>query len=274
MKRVIQNDDNEEKNTDNTQTIDSENDITIVESMTYILCHSEERIEKDRAIRQVQESKLLIDLEKLAKRVQTGKLKNLVKIGEAIGRLKERYPRVARYYDIIYDNSSSKVCWILDNDKYEKARALDGTYLLKTERDDLSAEEVWLLYSLLTRAENAFRCMKSPLAERPIFHHLEHRVETHIFLCLLAYHLLVAIEKTLLDQEVHTSWATVREQLASHQICTIVLPTDTGETLRIRRASTPEQNHREYYRLLNIPAQIIKPKKTWEKEDNETKPSD
>ena len=42
--------------------------------------------------------------------------------------------------------------------------------------------------------------MKSPLMERPIFHHLEHRVQTHIFLCVLAYHLLVAIEKRFLDQ--------------------------------------------------------------------------
>ena len=40
--------------------------------------------------------------------------------------------------------------------------------------------------------------------ERPIFHHLEHRVQTHIFLCVLAYHLLVAIEKRCLDQGVHT----------------------------------------------------------------------
>jgi len=41
----------------------------------------------------------------------------------------------------------------------------------------------------------------------------EPRVETHIFLCVLAYHLLVAIEKTLLDRGVHASWAAVRDTL-------------------------------------------------------------
>jgi hypothetical protein len=46
--------------------------------------------------------------------------------------------------------------------------------------------ELWRIYVLLTRAENAFRDMKSPLAERPIFHQLERRVESHIFLCVLA----------------------------------------------------------------------------------------
>ena len=50
--------------------------------------------------------------------------------------------------------------------------------------------------------------MKSPLAERPIFHQVQRRVETHIFLCVLAYHLLVAIEKTLFDQGVHDALAT------------------------------------------------------------------
>src|SRR5262249_59808071 len=80
---------------------------------------------------------------------------------------------------------------------------------------------------------------KSPLAERPIWHHLEQRTDTHIFLCVLAYHLLISIEKTLLDNGVHTSWATVRDILKTHQICTVVLPTDDGSCLRIRKAATP-----------------------------------
>ena len=85
--------------------------------------------------------------------------------------------------------------------------------------------------------------MKSPLAERPIFHQVQRRVETQIFLCVLAQYLLVAIENTRLDQGVHTSWASVRDSLATHHIVTIVLPTDTGATLRIRKGSTPESEH-------------------------------
>jgi len=62
-------------------------------------------------------------------------------------------------------------------------------------------------------------------------HHLEHRVESHIFLCVLAYHLLVAIQTTLQRQEIHTSWATVRDLLATHQIATIILPTGQNGVL-------------------------------------------
>jgi hypothetical protein len=109
--------------------------------------------------------------------------------------------------------------------------------------------------------------MKSPLAERPIFHHLERRVETHIFLCILAYHLLVSIEKTLRDRGGRSSWATVREALKTHQICTVVLPTDTGFVLRIRKASTPEPQHKQLYELLGVPTEIIRPKKMWSDPD-------
>ena len=98
---------------------------------------------------------------------------------------------------------------------------------------------------------------------RPIFHHLEHRSDTHIFVCLLAYHLLTAIEKTLLDQGIHTSWASVRNTLKTHQVCTVVLPTDNGSCLRIRKAATPESDVEQIYRNLAVPSQVIAPKHTW-----------
>lgn len=230
---------------------------------TLVLCLSSERKEKDRAIREKQEGRFLADVGKLQERVRSGGLVKPVKIGEAIGRVKERYPRVARYYALEYDPETKKLTCNLHRAKRSKAEKLDGSYILKSDRDDLSADETWRFYMLLTRAENAFRSMKSPLLMRPIHHQREERVETHIFLSVLAYHLLVAIEKTLLDQEVHTSWATVRETLKTHQVCTVVLPADGGSVLRIRRASTPEPQHIELYELLRVPTKIMAPRRTW-----------
>jgi transposase len=230
---------------------------------TIVLCHSAARIDKDRAIREKQEARLIDDLDRLTRRIADGKLVKPLAIGKAIGRLQERYPRVARYWRIDYCAETKRFTAEPDEAARAKAAALDGCYILKTDRDDLDAAEAWRTYMLLTRVENAFRTLKSPLAERPIFHQLERRVETHIFLCLLAYHLLVAIEKTLLDQAVHTSWTTIRDRLASHQIATVVLPTTSGATLRIRQASTPEPEHREIYRLLNVTEQPMAPKRTW-----------
>jgi len=229
----------------------------------YVLCRSEGRKAKDQAIRLKQEKRLLADLARLQKRIDAGRLKRPDKIHEALGRLKERYPRVARYWLMSYQEDPPKLGWQEDNDKKQRAIRLDGAYLLKTDRKDLSAEEAWRLYILLTRVEDAFRDMKSPLSERPIFHHLQHRVETHIFLCVLAYHLLVAVEKSFLDQGIHTSWATLREQLRTHQVVTAVLPTTDGNLLKIRRATTPEPQHRLIYQVLGIPEEVMAPVKTW-----------
>jgi transposase len=202
-------------------------------------------------------------LTKLQARVAGRRLRAPAKIHEALGRLKERYPRVARYYALAYDDATRAVTWTTHPELLTRAEQLDGAYLLRTDRQDLSEEEIWRLYMLLTRVEAAFRAMKSPLMERPIFHHLEHRVQTHIFLCVLAYHLLVAIEKRFLDHDVHTSWATLREQLSTHHVLTVVLPSTNGHTLRIRKNSTPEAIHRELYRILQIPSEVMKPVKIW-----------
>jgi transposase len=229
----------------------------------YLLCLSEEREEKDRAIRETHERRLRKDLERLKARIEKGQLSKPEKIHQAIGRLRERYPRVARYYRIAYQAEQKSLRWEEDGDKRAIAAKLDGGYVLKTDRQDLTADEIWRAYILLTRVEAAFRAMKSPLLERPIFHHLEKRTQTHIFLCVLAYHLLVAMEKRFLDRGVHTSWWTLRQQLSTHQVITVVLPTKDGRVLKIRKGTNPEAIHREIYSTLKIPVEVMQPVKTW-----------
>ena len=233
--------------------------------IVYLLCRSEGRKEKDRAIREKQEAKLIADLNRLQQRVAKGGLKKESKIQRAIGRLLERYPRVVRYHEISYDAVHKNLSWSELADKKATAKKLDGSYVLKTDRQDLTADEIWRTYILLTRVEDAFRDIKTPLMERPIFHHLQNRTQTHIFLCVLAYHLLAAIEHRFLQAGVHTSWGTIRDQLRTHQVITIVLPEDhQGRVLTIRKATTPEPEHRQIYATLGITAEVMRPLKSWQ----------
>jgi len=233
----------------------------LADAEVHVLCLSEQRKEKDRAIRELQEKRLLADLESMSRGIAKRKKKprSEAEVNQAIGRLRGRYSRVGRYYQIRYEAERRALIWEADGESKRRAERLDGSYVLKTDRRDLTKEEIWRHYLLLTRVESAFRAMKSPLMERPIFHHLAHRVETHIFLCVLAYHLLATVEKTFLDQGVHTSWATLREQLASHQVVTVVLPTSDGQEIRIRKATTAEPEHKAIYQVLRIPEIIIEP---------------
>ena len=73
----------------------------------------------------------------------------------------------------------------------------------------------------------------------------------------------MAVEKTLRDAGLYTSWGTVREELATHQVVTVNLPTSDGNVLSIRRATAPEATHKNLYTLLGIPSDIIKPVRTF-----------
>ena len=174
-------------------------------------------------------------------------------------RIKSRSLRKNAQVRLAYDEQQCQLSCREDLQRKQKAESLDGSYLLKSSRNDLSAEDIWRTYLLLTRVEAAFRAMKSPLCERPIFHHLERRVETHIFLCVLAYHLLVCIERAFLDQGIHTSWETLRRQLSTHQVVTVRIPIADGRLLYIRRDTRPEPIHCDIYRVLRIPERIVPP---------------
>jgi len=228
----------------------------------YVLCLSEGRQAKDRAIRQKHQQRLLADLERLQRGAAAGRLDRDT-IHQRLGRLQERYPRVFRYTDVEVHEQSCALTYSINRTRQELAEQLDGSYMLRTDRLDMDGEQAWRTYMLLTRVEAAFRDLKTPLAERPIFHQLEHRVEAHIFLCVLAYHLLVAIENTLRETDDHRSWATIREVLRTHQTLTTVLPTTNGKELHVRNASTPEPTHRAIYKSLAVPARIMRPRRTW-----------
>ena len=110
-----------------------------------VLCTSSERTAKDRAIRETKEQRFLAALARLQRRIAAGRLKRPVAIGEAIGRLKQRYPRVARYHTITFDPATAKLSHEPNAEKRAKAELLDGSYLLRTDRTDLSAREAWLM---------------------------------------------------------------------------------------------------------------------------------
>jgi len=180
---------------------------------------------------------------------------------ERIGRLRERYSRAARYYGM--ERQDGILAWPVKEDKRARAEELDGAYFLKTSRKDMEPEEIWRTYMVLTRVESAFRDLKGTLDMRPVYHRKETRVETHIFLCVLAYHLQAAIEHLLQQAGDHTSWETLRKELSTHHVATVVMPTEDGRKLAIRRGSIPESRPREIYRLLGIAGEPMKPIRTW-----------
>jgi len=116
----------------------------------------------------------------------------------------------------------------------------------------LEQAEIWNLYVMLTRIENAFRDLKSYLGLRPNYHQKEQRVDGHIFISILAYHLLHSIEHTLRQKGNHSRWATIRRLVSTHNYSTIQLPTTKGTVINVRKAGVPEAVHIDVYNKLGI----------------------
>jgi len=217
-----------------------------------ILCHTETREAKEKAIISQAEKRYLKDLEKLKVRLEKGRLKAKSKVQQVLGRLLERHPRVTRYYQVSFNEENFSLSWERLDEKYEASLKLSGSYYLRSSRKDLSDQEIWHLYITLTRVEAGFRTLKSELGLRPVYHHREDRCDSHIFITILAYRLLHWIEYNLQQQQEKRSWVTIRRLLRTHAYTTITLPSEDGKTLHLRIPGKPDLEQAQIYGLLGI----------------------
>jgi transposase len=219
-----------------------------------VLCYSEKRSEKEKSILSKAEKKYLQDMENLSKRLDAGRLKSLDTAERALGRIQERHPRVNRYYraKITKNEGCSHLALERLDKEYNNALQLCGGYYLRCSKRDFSAEEIWKIYMMLTRVETGFRTLKSDLGLRPIYHQKEERCESHIFITILAYHLLQWIEYSLKDRGEYMSWISVKRLLQTHAYTTITCPSKDGKVHHIRTPGTPDSAQSRIYNLLNI----------------------
>lgn len=282
------------------------------DDMVYLLCKSEGRKKKEESMRNSKEKKLEEELNKMSEQVKRNRSRDIAEIERQLGRLKERYRSVAKYYWFNYfpgefainypedkdinrrlrksldllltkftknelsfnqlkkaltvkENKypddycrieiklrEAKLSWGTIDEKEEKELQLEGNYLIKTNRKDLNEDKIWNTYIMLTRVEKAFRDLKSHLGLRPNYHQLEDRVDGHIFISILAYHLLHTIEYVLRQNKVSSSWSTVKRLVCTHNYSTTQLPTVKETTINLRQPGLPEAIHEKIYKFLGV----------------------
>jgi len=229
-----------------------------------LCCQSSARVRKEEAMRTRMQQRFEEGLAKLADGLTKPRgCKNYAKVMERLGRLRERYPTIAQFYDIQVeqgDGQVSSLTWKIAKPEQLKA-TFSGTYYLRCNRQDLSDEELWSLYMMLNQVEDAFRSLKSELGLRPVYHRLDRRLEGHLFISVLAYHLLAAIQRRLRAKGLSYRWQTIRSRLATQMRVTVAITNDKGERLYIRQTTDPEPFHLEIYRALNLPPKPLKTKR-------------
>jgi len=221
-----------------------------------MLCKSEGRQEKEQAIRSQAEQRLVEELDRLVERVRKRRLTEPKKMERAIGRVLAHHPRAARLYTVeVVESPSGAAAQIVYQCKHDLLQAdqeLFGCYVLRTDNEALADEELWQTYMVLSRAEDGFRALKSNLGLRPNRHHVEPRVDAHVFITILAYHLLRFLLFTLESKGGPRSWETLKRILATHCYTTIVLPTTRCGTVRTRKAGAPDEHQKAIYRHLGV----------------------
>jgi len=210
----------------------------------FILCRSEDRRQKEKAIAQRFEKRLEEGLISIEQSCAVRKHK-LVTIAKRLGRLLGRYSRAAGLFktDVIQGTDGrARLVWEKIEAWRDWATLSEGCYLLRTNITDWSGEDLWKAYMQLTDAEAAFRIHKSDLRIRPIWHQRQDRVEAHILVCFLAYVLWKTLGQLCRQKGLGNEPRRVIDELSQIRMVDVVLPTRSGIDIR-RRCITEPTDH-------------------------------
>ena len=153
-----------------------------------VVCRNPLMAERRAHTRQSLIEATLAELEKVRGLVAHNRLKGKEKIGVRVGRVVNKY-KMAKHIHLDIEENSFDYRVLEESVKAEAA--MDGLYVIRTSlaEDRMGAKDAVRHYKDLSKVERAFRSLKSiDLRVRPIYHHLEKRVRSHIFLCMLAYY--------------------------------------------------------------------------------------
>jgi transposase len=224
-----------------------------------LYCHSEAREQKEQAMQDKAKKRFEEALNSLHNGLsKKGTTKKVDLIQQRIGRLKQKYSRVAQHYCIDITENDGKAIGIVwkQNKKPGSQATHPGVYCLRSNRMDWDEIQLWKTYTMLTNLESVFKSLKSELGMRPVFHQKEKRIDAHIFITLLGYHLVHVLRMQLKTQGINDSWESLRCLMENRQRVTIKMKRDDGKTLHIRKTTRVEPHQAPILKALGLSSQI------------------
>src|SRR5271157_3525435 len=235
---------------------------------TYILCRTAGRKEKEKAIRNRFSNSMEEALKGLEKAIALGRLKDRNKMERRLGKIQARHPSVNDLYEVSLRDTAEgvRLSWEMRPDRKNWRESREGAYLLRTNLQADTAEQLWSKYMQLTEAEASFRALKSELSIRPLFHQLESRVKAHVMVAFLGYALWVTLKHLLkrraeiipqpsqsgVNDAQPLSAMKVLALLSTLQSADIVLPTTDGREIRLRRITEPTTEQKSLLQQLGL----------------------
>jgi transposase len=209
----------------------------------FILCRSQARAEKEKAMHARFEQRIETALQKMAASCQKRHL-SAGGMERRLGRLLGQNSRAAGLFEIQVSadaNGCAKLVWSKRQTWQDWARLSEGCYMLRSNVRDFTPPELWKAYIQLTQAEEAFRIQKGDLGIRPIWHQKPERVHAHILVCFLAYVLWKTLAGLCARAGLGDEPRQVLEEIARIRLADVILPTRNGPEIRLRCVATPTQ---------------------------------
>jgi transposase len=202
-----------------------------------------------------------------------GGTKRIDKVYERIGRLKQKYPSVHRYYDISLEDDGNGIATAIScsHKKGEDTEKKEGIYFLRTTMDETDEQTLWSIYNTIREIEYTFRVLKTDLDLRPIYHKNDDASMAHLHLGILAYWLVSTIRYQLKQKGYNHAWKEIVRIMNTQKCVTTIVENIKGETVSVRQCTEPSQKVKQVYDLMGyktvpfyrkksvvIPAEIFK----------------
>lgn len=196
-----------------------------------------------------------------------GGTKKAGKVYERIGRTKEKYPSVHHYYNIhlSIDEATHRVTdlqWEKDEQKHAEKQNSLGVYFLRTDMNMLDEVVVWNIYNTIREIESSFRCLKTDLDLRPIYHKNDNSTMAHLHLGILAYWLVNTMRHQFKAKGIHYSWKEIVRIGNTQKIITTTGQNTFDKTISVRKCSEPEEKLKQFFNILQIKHQPFRKRKS------------
>ena len=234
----------------------------------YLKVESHTKELKERSMNEQFQQRFEQGMQKIADSLtKKGGVKQADKVYERIGKLKQKYPSIARYYDIeviVQELVPSKgknrevqtekfrtatdMSWAVKQDVDINSRS--GIYFLRTSLSGNSQENLWQFYNTIREIEATFRVLKTDLDLRPIYHKKDESTMAHLHLGLLAYWVVNTIRHQLKKEKIHSGWTEIVRIMNTQKAVSTIAQNDKDEIILIRRCTDPSQKVQMLYDAL------------------------
>jgi hypothetical protein len=235
----------------------------------YLKIHSFLKEQKERSMNEQFRERFEIEIKKIeASLTKKGGVKQADKVHQRIGRLKQKYPSIQKYFDIettieeVKPKQKSKnikpetrtnqivssLKWSIKQDIEVNSRC--GIYFLRTSLTATDETLVWKFYNTIREIEATFRVLKTDLDLRPIYHKTDDNTMAHLHLGLLAYWVVNTIRFQLKNHKINLGWKEIVRIMNTQKAVTTVAQNNLEEVICVRKCSEPNQKVKQIYDTL------------------------